>query len=265
MASSGKVRAASGSETHERASRGAEEFWERQASLTTQPQDGRDEAFQRDLLRMAGHDLRIPLKVLKRNVQFLTDPRSSPELRDKAKRVLQRIASRLDFLLEDILAIAETGSTDFTLNQTRFDLAELVQQSVETYSGLASDLGRRSAVQVDGPLPVEGDKLRLAQVCMNVLTEAIWATPTGGEVDVVTNRDGRFAVLRILCSPGERDTETAAEDRRLAEANEGSLGLHLARAIAVQHGGSLAIDRDALGGERTFTLRIPLATPTGAL
>jgi len=252
-----------GFQPQEDAVRHSREYWaERErkqaAAPTTTP-----EAEMLDLLRMAAHDMQAPLQVLKLNSQFLTDERSSPELRAKSKRIIKRVASRLEFLLQDILEMAEGGGANFVLHRTTFDVAEVLQQSVETYGILAEEMGMALDVDIQGPLMVEGDKMRLAQVCMNVVTESIWTAPRGSRILVQAVAASGNARLIVGCQPGRRTESLKALDTPEHATGQApppaSLGVHLTRAILQQHGGSFHIERGPEGRCNTFQFRVPLA------
>jgi CheY-like chemotaxis protein len=118
------------------------------------------------------------------------------------------------------------------------------------------------------PIVVDGDATRLAQVVINLLTNAAKYTPDGGVIDLV-----------LACEPGEavievRDNGIGIPEAALAtvfdmfsqlepalERAKGGLGIGLAlvRGIVELHGGGVGVDSTGPGRGSTFTVRLPLA------
>ena len=112
----------------------------------------------------------------------------------------------------------------------------------------------------DQPLRLEADAARLTQIVVTLLGNAARYTPDGGEISVTGSRDGGDVVLRV------RDTGIGIVPAKLPRlfdlfAQGFGVGLPVARALAVLHGGSLDAHSDGQGRGSEFVVRLPAGAP----
>jgi signal transduction histidine kinase len=114
---------------------------------------------------------------------------------------------------------------------------------------------------------VEGDRVRLRQVVVNLLDNAIKYTPEGGRVTVGVNISDRQAQLEISdTGPGIPESDLPhvfdrffrADRIRLGTIEGTGLGLSIVQSICTAHGGLAKVENRANGGCR-FTVKLPLA------
>ena len=118
----------------------------------------------------------------------------------------------------------------------------------------------------DEPLTVHGDERRIKQVFLNLISNAINYSPSGGRVTVTLRRDDRQAVVDVrdtgigiargdlsrIFTPFER-----AKNRKINTRGGAGLGLSLVRSIVRLHGGDVTIEsEEGVGTHVTF--RLPL-------
>ena len=136
------------------------------------------------------------------------------------------------------------------LHRTELDLVALVLRTAEDYRALMQE--RRITLEVEepsGPLVVQGDETRLAQILGNLLQNAAKFTPAGGHVSVGVREERGAGVIRV------RDTGAGIEEALLASIfdpftqakqtlarSEGGLGLGLAlvKGLVALHGGEVS-------------------------
>jgi CheY-like chemotaxis protein len=125
----------------------------------------------------------------------------------------------------------------------------------------------------DDPGPVQGDAGRLQQVAVNLLTNAVKFTPTGGSITLRLTRDAGYASITVSDTGNGIGTEFLPhifERFRQADASStrthGGLGLGLAivRDLVEAHGGSVTAASDGIGWGATFTVRLPLSRADAA-
>ncbi len=158
------------------------------------------------------------------------------------------------------------GEVDVLINTTRktvaqesgpsvCDVSEVVRERMVFWSALAGDQGRRHRVvgaQLRIPVPVA--RADLAAALDAVLGNVFRYTPQGTAFEVaVSRRDGYVAVRVDDAGPGIADPDRALR-RGASDQGSTGLGLDIARRVALQSGGSVSIDRAALGGASVVML-----------
>ena len=134
---------------------------------------------------------------------------------------------------------------------------------------LIESAGHRLGVHLPPePLTFHADPTRLAQVVGNLLNNAAKYTPPGGAIELVAERDGDYAILRI------RDSgvgiakemlpavfELFRQVGRSLDLSQGGLGIGLSivQRLVTMHGGNITAESEGLGRGSTFTIRLPLA------
>ncbi|HVH06658.1 MAG TPA: HAMP domain-containing sensor histidine kinase [Myxococcota bacterium] len=206
------------------------------------------------------HEIRNPLVSVKTFLQLLPERAAEPEFRDHFREVaageMRRIERLLDLVLAHARPVAPPRDSD------RAELAATCESVVQLVSHRAADLG--VAVQVvpgDAGLRVAISDDALRQIVLNLLLNALDATPRGGHVRVVYTADTAVAELRIE-DEGPGIPEALRE--RIFEAfysskpdAPGGLGLAITRRIVEDAGGTItAEDREPRGSR--FRVRLPI-------
>ncbi len=158
------------------------------------------------------------------------------------------------------------------LESSEVDLARLIDDAVLMVRERAS----RGAVglSVVGGVDVgviHADPLRLKQVLLNLLTNAVKFTPPGGSVTITAERSASTVVVSvsdtgtgIADEDHERIFESFQQGSRSPQRTEGTgLGLTLCRRIVELHGGEIAVSSE-VGRGSTFIVRLPWVPPAGA-
>lgn len=225
------------------------------------------EAFAADV----AHELKNPLASLRSAVEVL-DRVEKPELRAQLLAVIRDDVGRIDRLITDI---ADASRLDAELSRTGFqpiDVAALADGLVAAYGIAATAANRPCTVSVEraglaGPVLIEGDANRLAQVLRNLIDNAISFSPDGGRVTLALASRGDQVELAVSDQgPGVPAANRRDIFRRFySERPEGEdfgrhsgLGLSIAGAIVVAHGGQITVE-DAPGGGAAFRVLLPAA------
>jgi len=185
------------------------------------------------MLGAIGHDLKTPLAALRVRIESVEDPAE----RAKMAASIEDITRSLD----DILSLARVGRPSDPMERT--DLSALLASVAEEYEDMGEpvELGATQRLA----LPLRATWLRRAM--RNLIENAV---RYGGAARVSLAREGKFAVVRIEddgpgIPEGEIDAMMEPFARWEASRNRGTggagLGLTLARAIAEQHGGAIAL------------------------
>ncbi|MDP9364257.1 MAG: ATP-binding protein [Chloroflexota bacterium] len=216
-------------------------------------------------LGIASHELRTPLTALQGTLQLAARRHDDPERVRRYLGQAEKQARRLARLVEELVDTVRVQAGALVIAREPVDLGAVAANAVETAQALAQSQRIDLAV-AEAPLVVEGDAVRLEQVLLNLLANAVTYAPNTERIEVrLGRRDGAAVVDVQDQGPG---IPTGDQDRIFARyyraertdgANAGlGLGLFIAREIASAHGGSLEA-RSTPGLGTTFTLRLPLA------
>ncbi|MEO6041138.1 MAG: ATP-binding protein [Croceibacterium sp.] len=206
------------------------------------------------MLGAIGHDLKTPLAALRVRIEIVEDD----DERAKLAAVIEDITRTLD----DILSLARVGRPSDPLERT--DLAALVASVVEEYEDMGEPVTLGDTQRLTMPLRATWLRRALRNLIGNALRY-------GETAHVTLAREGTQAVIRIEDEgAGIAEQDIAAmlepfargETSRNRHTGGAGLGLTLARAIADQHGGRLALaNRPGRAGAKrglVAELRLPL-------
>jgi signal transduction histidine kinase len=220
---------------------------------------------QRRFVADVGHELRTPLTVIKGNITLMrkigcSDEESLSSIEEEVNRLTRMVGDLL------LLAQAESGNIPLELRLVELDtlLLEVLQQTRVLAEGkLDMRLG-----DIDQVL-VCGDRDRLKQVLINLISNAVKYTPSGGEIIVSVGKEGDRA--RVIVQDNgtgipaeelphifERFYRIEKSRTRSADGKGFGLGLSIAYWIVKHHQGEIDVD-SVEGKGTTFTVWLPLA------
>ena len=214
------------------------------------------------------HEIRSPLNSIVGYSYILHKDPTIPEHRRQAVDTLKRSGEHLSALIEDILDIARIEARKFELNYDPFDFHALLEHLVHVYKSQAEDKGLFFRCQIINTLPkrIKADEKRVGQILINILSNAIKFTQTGGIIFSVSYSAG-VAKFEIT-DTGDGIHEQQLQDifqpfTRLntvtGNAVSGSgLGLTISKILTEIMGGELVVNSQ-VGVGSTFTVRLFLA------
>ncbi len=217
-----------------------------------------------DFLSIASHELKTPLTALQLQLLNLREQVRPDD--DKAARNMERanrIAARLGQLVEALLDVSRIATGKFKLTPESFDLGDTAREIVDRLHDSAKAAGCGLSVEIAGSFQGRWDRLRIEQVLMNLISNAI-KYAAGQPIQVWLSRDGDTAVMEVRDrGPGIPEAELSRIFERfervaLARHYGGmGLGLYVARQIVEAHGGTITASNLPRGGA-CFTVRLPL-------
>ena len=228
-----------------------------------------DEAFQNSkrFVADASHDLRTPLTILHGELEsFAEDSRLDAELRDRAGSMLEEVV-HLGKIVEQLFTLSRLDAGEAQTEWTRFDLTELAKTTVGQMNLLAEDKGIAIACNAGPPVPVNGNHVRLKQVIVNLLDNAIKYTPKNGSIHLRVLAVNGNAVLEVEDTgigispdalPHVFERFYRADKSRSANFESAGLGLSIVKAICTAHGAEVEVQSTVDSGS-CFHIRLPLA------
>ena len=228
-----------------------------------------DDAFQnsRRFVADASHELRTPLTILRGELESLAeDPRLASEWRDRAAILLEE-AVRLSKIVEHLFTLSRLDAGEAQADWSRFDLAELARTTAEQMGLLAEDKNISITCNADQVMLVEGDQVRLKQVVVNLLDNAIKYTPENGAIQLRVSAINGHALLEVedngIGIPREAlphvfERFYRVDQSRSGEMDGAGLGLSIVKSICTAHGAEVEAT-SAAGRGTCFHVRLPLA------
>ena len=223
-----------------------------------------------EFLATMSHELRTPLNAIIGFSEIMMAERLGPigtgSYRDYAQDI-NVSGLHLLSLINDILDLSKVESGLDELHEVNIDVPEMVDSVLRLVKQRARTGGVALEPKITKDLPwLFGDERKLKQILVNLLTNAIKFTDTGGKVsiDCHCDRDGRhiFVVADSGIGIAEKDIPKAMSqfgqvDSAFNRKHEGTgLGLPLTKALVEMHGGTMDLTSE-IGAGTTVTLCFP--------
>ena len=223
-------------------------------------------------LSTVSHELRTPLSlIVGLSDLVLRGERDKTALSEATVRDLTQIhinAQHLGRLVSDVLDLASREAGQLRLLRTPLEVGEVLREAATIGEEMAREKGLtwRGRVPERGP-QVLGDRMRLRQVVLNLISNAVKFTPAGEiALDVETN--GREVKVQVsdtgIGIPDAEQTKIFDEFHRTERAIQSGyggmgLGLTISKYLVEQHGGTIGVRSPGeLGRGATFFFTLPL-------
>lgn len=207
------------------------------------------------------HEIKNPLVAVKTFFQLLDRQPNLDRLTDELGQVALREVERMEKLLERLRSLARPSERP----QQVLDLRGPLGESLETMRVLSHEKGIVVSVDLGPkPCPVIGDHGELVQLFLNLLLNAVEATPPRGMVraELVSTRD-QATVAVVDTGPGIQPDllDRLFEPFVTTKPHGSGLGLAICASVARSHGATLRATNRPSGGA-VFTVQFPLAVST---
>jgi len=219
-------------------------------------------------LSKMSHEIRTPLNAILGFVQLMLRSEGRSDKDRSSLSIVMRSGEHLLGLINDVLSMAKIEAGQMALNESAFDATQLVRAIVETISARATSMGVAVRHEVQGfPSSVRGDSVKLRQVLLNLLDNAIKFSG-GGDVSLLATWELGRAAFRIEdrgagMSPAEvaRLFQPFVQTSSGAASQEGTgLGLAICHTFVRMMGGSISVDSEPGRGSRfSFDIALPAA------
>lgn len=212
------------------------------------------------------HELRTPLNAILGWTQLLKRGSVAPA---KAIPIIEKSAKSQAQLIEDLLDLNRILSGKLQFESGAVDFPEVITTAIGTVAPAAQEKNIHLKLSMaEEKTRTMGDAARLQQVVINLLTNAIKFTPSGGLVSVELRNNGSTAEISVTDTGIGIDADMLPLIfERFRQADSSStrkhgglgLGLAIARHIVDMHGGTIEAESPGKGLGATFRVRLPLA------
>ena len=228
--------------------------------------------FKDEFMSHVSHELRSPLTAIKQFTSILLAGLAgelNKEQREYQEIVLRNIG-QLQSMIDDLLEVTRFETGKLTLKPESVTVATAVTDTFDTLQGTAGVKGVTLSHTLPTDLPsAHTDQIRLRQILIILLDNAIKFTPAGGTVIVhagVLSRDPRFLFVEVSDSGCGIDVETSERifERlfQVSERTESSrkglgLGLYICKELVARQGGEIRVKPHSPQGT-TFSFTLPI-------
>lgn len=223
-----------------------------------------------EFLANMSHEIRTPMNAILGFADLLSDDGLTRADRQEYFQKISKNGKHLLGLIDDILDLSKVEAGELVVEKKPFSLLRLINEAIDSVSLLAAQKGLALQLrsQIDGPLIVESDALRVRQVLMNLLSNSVKFTQAGK------------IVVSVREVPGEKLVAVEVEDSGIGISSEmqgrlfkpfvqgdatitrkyggTGLGLVLSKRISEALGGDLLLVRSVSGEGSVFRMTLPL-------
>jgi len=226
-----------------------------------------------EFLAMLAHELRNPLASILNIAPILGSRAYEPSTVRQMSGVLQRQASHLARLVDDLLDVARITSGKIELRTQSVIVQEVIEHAIEGAQPLIA--AHRQSVTFDPPpqpLRVDADPVRLSQVIGNLLANAAKFSPDGARIQVSAAQLAGSVQIGVRDEGVGIDAQTLPHvfdlfvqgDQSLDRAQGGlGIGLTVAKRLVELHGGRIAVRSEGPGRGSEFTIVLPAGALAG--
>ena len=219
------------------------------------------------------HEIRTPMNAI---IGLDNIALNDPDISDKTREYLEKIdasAEHLLYLINDILDMSRIESGRLTLKNEEFSFPEFLKTINTILSTQCGDKGLDYQCHIQGEVDDHyiGDNMKLRQVLINILSNAVKFTPEGGSVNLTVCRTAQFEGMSTLCFriedtgigiskdylPHIFDTFSQEDSSFTNKYGSSGLGLAIAKNIAEMMNGKIEVESEK-GKGSVFTVTVTL-------
>jgi heavy metal sensor kinase len=213
------------------------------------------------------HELRTPLTILRGELETMAHDRSrDSESLEMIGNSLEEI-DRLARIVDQLLVISRLDVGQAGIEREPVNLGRLAETTADQMRLLTDEKGIAVKFSVEPNVVVSGDRLRLKQIVVNLLDNAIKYVPEDGNIELIVRAEAGRAILAVSdngigISPAELpyifDRFYRTDKARTRATGGAGLGLSIVKAIAIAHDGKVSVTSSE-GKGTTVGVDLPLA------
>ena len=223
-----------------------------------------------EFISIASHELKTPMTSIKGYIQLLErslDKDDKETIRKRLHKVQNQI-DKLNILIADLLDISKIESGKLKFNKKHFQFDDLLDHLIEIMQQSNPQVKILKNANVNGT--IFGDEMRLEQVIINFITNAIKYGPDGKEIQITSEIRGNEVYFSVrdygIGMSNEHLQKVFDKFYRIEETSERfqglGIGLYICKEIIERHHGEIGVD-STMGEGSEFYFKIPLNPKEG--
>lgn len=234
----------------------------------------RSEAMRKEFVANVSHELRTPITNIRSYAETLQDNQDIPdETRRNFLNVIVSESDRMTKIVQDLLTLSRFDAGSFEFNFERFSFKSSIE---DVYSAMQLEAQKHShtfTLEFKTDIPdIVGDRARIEQVLMNMVSNAIKYTKDGGFIRITAGQDGSNVWVTVKDNgigipeedvPKVFDRFYRVDKARSRESGGTGLGLSIAHEIVHRHQGMVGLT-SRLGKGTSITVTLPVEGPNNA-
>lgn len=217
-----------------------------------------------EFIELASHELRTPLASVNGYLQILKRQMAEEANQKYLDKAIQQ-TNKLTYLVSDLIEVLQLEAGKLELNIAEFELGQLINEAIDFVRSTASSHAI-NFYHDNEPCLALADGLRIGNVIIHLLANAIKYSPRADLVEVALHREENMAVVSIrdygIGIPAGKIKYVFSRFARLDSATPNisglGIGLYLARELVVRHGGTIWAESEE-GKGSTFWFEVPLS------
>jgi signal transduction histidine kinase len=226
------------------------------------------EKLRREFVANVSHELRTPLTSIRTHAETIAENIDLPlEKRMQFLSVIINESDRMTKIVRDLLDLSRFDSEESNLNHEEFSLEMSVRNVYAAVALEAEKRGHNTNLELQWRQPkIVGDRARLEQVLINIISNALKYTPDGGTIDISSGTTNDMVWVNITDTgvgiPKDDlqyvfDRFYRVDKARSRESGGTGLGLSIAKDIIDIHNGDIKVESE-LGQGTSVTVFLPL-------
>lgn len=227
------------------------------------------ENVRQDFVANVSHEIRTPLTAIKGFVETLMHASEDPAERRRFLGIIKKHVDRLNFILEDLLALArlEQREEGAAVNLETTSLRELIETAAQLVQWKADARGVRLEIACAAETTVKVDATLLEQALINLMDNAVKYSPENETVRIEAVAEGGEIQIRVRDNgpgipqkyqPRIFERFFRVDKARSRKVGGTGLGLAIVKHISQVHGGRVTVESYS-GRGSTFTIHLPAA------